>query len=559
MADGWAGPRQPRRGAWLLATLAGCGLMTGIGMMVLVSAQSDRDGTTPAPIAAMPQPVIAAHRSVATASLDPDRRATAPRATNLRAREPFTTASITAQRPAPASDDALRLRHITEFEIIRGPSAAVERAAGMAARAALAELRTRDELTDKPGVIAEVAPLVQVASLGVPTNFTVLTKRQPAAPEPEARGDANTIVISEGDTLYEILDASGIQPNEAVEVARALAEVFPTTGLRAGQELTLTTAPDKDGRETTQSLVLATNEGEFEVARGADGAFAASAKATPEETREYRRTLAGIKGSLYGTARARGVPDSAIVTMMRTHSYDVDFQREIKAGDLFEVFYATGGAGGTATRGQVLFSSLSTNGRTRSYYRFTDEDGITDYYDETGASSKKPLMKTPINGARMSSGFGMRRHPILGYTKMHGGTDFAAPTGTPILAAGDGTIQVAGRNGGYGNYIKIKHKAGLETAYAHLSRFAKGMKPGKRVSQGDVIGYVGSTGRSTGPHLHYEVHIDGKKKNPLTVKVAGSGRKLEGAELAQFEAERKRIDAMRASVPVEELVASAQP
>ena len=247
--------------------------------------------------------------------------------------------------------------------------------------------------------------------------------------------------------------------------------------------------------------------------------------------------------------------------MMHTHSYDVDFQREIHAGDPFEVFYAASDAGtlDSAERGQLLFSSLTTNDKTRSYYRFTTVDGVTDYYDAKGVSSKKPLMKTPVNGARMSSGFGMRRHPILGYTKMHGGTDFAAPTGTPVLAAGDGKVEMAGRNGGYGNYVKLKHKDGLKTAYAHLSRFAKGIRPGKRVYQGDVIGYVGSTGASTGPHLHYEVHVNGKKKNPLTVKVAGGGRKLEGNELAGFKTERKRIDALRAEAPVEALVAAAQP
>ncbi len=296
--------------------------------------------------------------------------------------------------------------------------------------------------------------------------------------------------------------------------------------------------------------------------RDGNNQFVARTSAIVEAKRDYRRSIVGIEGSLYRTAREQGVPDSVIVKMMHAHSYDVDFQREIHAGDPFEVFYIASDAGSldSAERDQILFSSLTINDKTRSYYRFTTVDGVTDYYDVKSVSSKKPLTKTTVNGARMSSGFGMRRHPILGYTKMHGGTDFAVPRGTPILAAGDGKVEMAGRNGGrHGNYVKLKHKDGLKTAYAHLSRFAKGIRQGKRIYQGDVIGYVGSTGASTGPHLHYEVHINGKKKNPLTVKVAGGGRKLEGNELVSLETERKRIDALRAEAPVEAPVAAAQP
>jgi len=243
---------------------------------------------------------------------------------------------------------------------------------------------------------------------------------------------------------------------------------------------------------------------------------------------------------------------------MNTHSYDVDFQREIHPGDTFEVFYANGITEDVRPRGRgtLLFSSLTTGGKKRSYYRFTTKDGQTDYYNDKGVSSKKPLMRTPIDGARISSGFGMRRHPILGYSKMHTGTDFAAPSGTPILAAGDGVVDYAARKGGYGNYVRLRHENGVKTAYAHMKRFAKGLKKGKRVRQGQVIGFVGTTGRSTGPHLHYEVLIKGKKRNPLKVKIAGSGRKLTGKDKRAFETEKSRIDRLRREAPVTTLVAA---
>ncbi|MFV2093676.1 MAG: M23 family metallopeptidase, partial [Hyphomicrobiales bacterium] len=247
-----------------------------------------------------------------------------------------------------------------------------------------------------------------------------------------------------------------------------------------------------------------------------------------------------------------------ITRMMRTHSYDVDFQRQIKAGDPFEVFYSGGGGFASKSRAKLLYSSLTTAGKKRDYYRFTTPDGVTDFYNPGGASSQKPLMRTPLNGARVSSPFGMRKHPVLGYTKMHTGTDFAAPRGTPVFAAGDGVIERAGRNGSFGVYVRMRHSKGLVTAYAHLQKIAKGIRPGTRVRQGQIIAFVGSSGRSTGPHLHFEVAVNGKKKNPLTVKVAGTGRRLAGKTLARFKAEKSRIDRLRRQAPVSTLVAAAK-
>jgi len=519
-----------RREQWFASTLAGCGLAAGLGALALVTAQATNNAAATVPVHVELRPLSSPAPAMAT-----------------------DTAALPDAADAPPITGSLAPRHAAQ----PGASAAVERAAAMAAQAAIAGLGAGSHAVDKPTVIGQEAPPLRLASLAVPVNLTILTKRPPAA----AREDSasHTIVVAEGDTLYDILESYGVAMTDAVAVARALAEVFEPQALRAGQELSLTVRTDEDGRTYPLSLVLLTNDSEVEITRDSDDRFVAHANSMADSDREYRRAMASIAGSLYRTARQQGVPDSVIVSMMRTHSYDVDFQREIHAGDLFEVFYASGSPDAQDERGQLLFSSLSTRGKTRSYYRFTSPDGTTDYYDATGTSSKKPLMKTPINGARISSGFGMRKHPILGYTKMHGGTDFAAPAGTPILAAGDGKVAFAGPNGGYGNYVKLEHKDGLETAYAHMSRLAKGIQRGKSVRQGDVIGYVGSTGRSTGPHLHYEVHIRGAKQNPLTVKVAGGGRKLEGKEFASFEAERKRIDALRAEAPLEALVAAAQP
>jgi murein DD-endopeptidase MepM/ murein hydrolase activator NlpD len=209
--------------------------------------------------------------------------------------------------------------------------------------------------------------------------------------------------------------------------------------------------------------------------------------------------------------------------------------------------------------GAVLMAEMDGAALSKTFYRYTpSDDGTVDYFDATGQSAKKFLMKTPINGARLSSGFGNRKHPILGYTKLHKGTDFAAPTGTPIYAAGNGRITSYGANGSFGNHAKIEHANGYTTTYAHMSRFAKGLKRGSSVKQGQVIGYVGTTGRSTGPHLHYEVHINNKPVNAMSLKLP-TGRKLTGEQLEQFKAEMARIEALRDAEISERMVAQAQP
>lgn len=231
-----------------------------------------------------------------------------------------------------------------------------------------------------------------------------------------------------------------------------------------------------------------------------------------------------------------------MIELIRTFSFDVDFQREIQKNDGFEVLYETFTDinGQQARTGEVLYAGLILGGKRIELHRFTPESGRTDYFSPDGQSVRKTLMRTPIDGARISSGFGRRKHPVLGYTKMHRGTDFAAARGTPVYAAGDGVIERASRNGAFGNYVRIRHNSTYKTAYAHLNGYAKGMRSGTRVKQGQVIAYVGTTGRSTGPHLHYEVHVNGKQVNPRQIKMP-SGERLKGKDLEAFAGARRDL------------------
>jgi murein DD-endopeptidase MepM/ murein hydrolase activator NlpD len=252
--------------------------------------------------------------------------------------------------------------------------------------------------------------------------------------------------------------------------------------------------------------------------------------------------------SIYETALRNKVPASVIEDMVRIYSYDVDFQRKVQPGDSFDVFFSGEDEGSAITeKNEVLFASLTVGGETKKYYRFqTPDDSVVDYYDETGKSAKKFLVRKPVNNAIMRSGFGSRRHPILGYVKMHTGVDWATAYGTPIFASGNGVVEVAGWEGGYGKYVKLKHNNGYETAYGHMSAFAKGMEPGKRVRQGQVIGFVGSTGQSTGAHVHYEILVNGRFVDPMRIKLP-RGRSLDGQLLASFEKERDRLDVQMAN------------
>jgi murein DD-endopeptidase MepM/ murein hydrolase activator NlpD len=243
-----------------------------------------------------------------------------------------------------------------------------------------------------------------------------------------------------------------------------------------------------------------------------------------------------IDDSLFLSAYREGLPNSVIVNMIRIFSFDVDFQREIRKGDRFEIFYERKMSedGRRVEEGNILFARLTLRGKPISLYRYKPAKALfADYFHDTGQSAKKALMRTPIEGARLSSYYGKRKHPVLGYTRMHKGLDFGAPTGTPIMAAGDGIVERASRYGAYGNYVRIRHNGTYKTAYAHLSKYGRGIKAGRRVKQGQVIGYVGATGRVTARHLHYEVLVNGKQVNPLRLKIP-TGITLKGTDKKKF-------------------------
>ena len=249
-----------------------------------------------------------------------------------------------------------------------------------------------------------------------------------------------------------------------------------------------------------------------------------------------------INNNLYSAAIDAGIEPNIIIEFARIFGFEVDFQRDIRKGDWFEILYEKFKDDNNKVRdtGKIIYASMFVNGEEINLYNFKFNN-MEDHYDINGKSITKSLMKTPINGARLSSSFGMRKHPILGYNKMHRGTDFAAPSGTPIMASGSGTVTRARWCGGGGNCVKIKHNSTYETIYAHMKAFAKGIKEGKKVKQGQIIGYVGSTGLSTGPHLHYEVVVNGRKVNSQKLKLP-SGKILKGEERKQFELDRIKID-----------------
>ncbi|MBI2257010.1 MAG: peptidoglycan DD-metalloendopeptidase family protein [Proteobacteria bacterium] len=378
----------------------------------------------------------------------------------------------------------------------------------------------------------------------------------------EAKRDMQKVIeVQRGDTLYGVLVEAGLSETEAKDTVGALADVFSPRALKAGQEITLNLTTGAGAvSETPQPQLVSLSlepsvERDVTVSRDSKGELVAEAVDKP--LTETRARAAGvITFSLYDAAMKAGLPSSVIADVIKAYSYDVDFQRDIQDGDSFEVVYERleNDEGELARTGQMLYAALTTSGVTRQIYWF-EHDGGGEFYNSKGEAVRKTLLATPIDGARITSGFGARKHPILGYTKMHKGMDFGAPTGTPIYAAGNGVIVEMGPKGAYGNYVRIKHNGTYQTAYAHTSRFAKGLHKGDKVSQGQVIAYVGTTGRSTGPHLHFEVLVDGVQVNPKNIKSTGS-TKLAGKDLKAFKAQVATIDSdrerMRGAVEIAE-------
>lgn len=360
----------------------------------------------------------------------------------------------------------------------------------------------------------------------------------------KAESPYRQVSIEAGDTIAGVLQEAGLSGSEAYFTVKALSEHFEPRNVKSGQVLDLEFKKDRKSGEMAfkkMSMSLSPVK-EVSIQKNGPEDFATAVKEKKMVKKTYGR-LAQIETSLYGSAERAKIPAPIIADMIRIYSWDVDFQRDVRRGDRVEVLYEAQETedGAYAKYGNILFANLSIGGDEVPIYRFEMDNGRVDYFEPDGTSVRKTLMKTPIDGARISSGFGMRRHPVLGYNKLHKGMDFAAATGTPIYAAGDGVIDYIGRKGGYGNYIRIRHNSKLKTAYAHMHKFKKGMSNGKRVEQGDVIGYVGSTGRSTGPHLHYEVLVNGVQTNPRSVDLP-TGEILEGKQLARFKSMVKGLN-----------------
>lgn len=401
--------------------------------------------------------------------------------------------------------------------------------------AALASIETSAALEDeKPLLLASV-------NIDDPRH-----ERQTARERSTERERERSLRVRTGDTLMSLMLSAGIDRIDAYEAVEALRSVFDPKDLRVGQKVRLTVSPN-DG--LTEVALDPTEVRRVSVRRKGDDAGFKAFEFNKTLTRELAMADGEIQSSLYKAAVRTGVPTAVLAELVRIYSWDVDFQREIQAGDRFEVAYEqfVDEEGNLVRFGDVIYAKLTLSGDKRPLYRFEVSPGYFDYYNDNGQSAKRPLMRTPIDGARLSSGFGKRRHPVLGYTKMHRGVDFAAPTGTPIYAAGDGVVTYRGRKGGYGNYIQIRHAGNYHTAYAHMSAFKNGVNQGSRVRQGEVIGYVGSTGRSTGPHLHYEILVSNTQVNPLTVKMP-SGTKLDARAFARFQSQRQDIDTLVAGI-----------
>lgn len=374
-------------------------------------------------------------------------------------------------------------------------------------------------------------------------------------------GEERVIAIAKGQSFRELLGEAEVGEKDIDGIVTALSTLVDLNAIHVGQKVRMAYASDvmEDGsliplrvsiydEGAHQATVARTDSNTF--VRADEPTLAAKEFAEMgEEVETYTGAMPRLYDAVYQTALEQEVPSQLIKQLVRIFAYDVDFQARISPGDSLEVFHSLPDADPDASEPEVLFAALTLNGVSKRFYRFrTLDDGVVDYYDEEGKSAKKFLMRKPMTTGVLRSGFGMRRHPILKYSRMHTGVDFAAPRGTPILAAGNGVVEKIGRNSGYGNMIIVRHTNGYETLYAHQSNFAKGLVKGSRVRQGQVIGYVGSTGLSTGPHLHFEILVNNKPVDPLRIRLP-RGRVLENELYASFERERQRIDNLLGNQP----------
>lgn len=380
----------------------------------------------------------------------------------------------------------------------------------------------------------------------------------------EGREDRVILVGKNDRSLVKVLVRAGADSAQATEMVATAKGIFPESSLAAGQEIHVALVPSLTEQGQVEPVQFSIfGEGHTHlvtVSRNSDGEFTASST-PPDESRAVAAAQsdsetggqgASLYSAIYAAGLAQGTPPQTINQIMRIHAYDTDFRRRVRPGDQVETFYdAREDTAVDGAPGELLYTAITAGGQTSHFYRFRTPDGVVDYYDEQGNNAKKFLVRRPIRSddVRLVSGFGVRFHPLLGARKMHTGVDWAAPMGTPIMAAGNGLVEEAGRKSGYGNYVRIKHANGYQTAYGHISRFAPGLQPGVKIRQGQTIAYVGCTGLCQGPHVHFEVLVNNRFVDPMSIQVPRE-RKLAGKPLADFQKERARIDELMHRPPV---------
>jgi murein DD-endopeptidase MepM/ murein hydrolase activator NlpD len=381
--------------------------------------------------------------------------------------------------------------------------------------------------------------------------------------------EVKVVKVQRGDTLAKVLARFGAEPWQVRAMADAARTALPDGALAAGQEMQVTLVPSVTRANKMEPIRFSVfgdgQEHKVTVTRNAAGEFVASA--SPIDERIVRPELtadaaqaSSLYYSIYNTVARQGISPDAILQILKIHAYETDFRQRVRAGDAFEFFFdlKEEDKGAEGELGELLATSITSSGETHKFYRYRTPDGAVDYYDEQGNTSRKFLMRRPVRGedVRITSGYGLRRHPVLQISRMHTGVDWATAQGTPIMAAGSGVIEEAGRKGEYGNYIRIRHANGYKTAYGHMLKFAPGVTAGVKVRQGQVIGYVGTTGLSSGPHVHFEVLVNNSFVDPMSIHVPRE-RQLEGKQLADFQKERLRLDEMMRRNPVSTKVATA--
>ncbi|SCY59303.1 M23 family metallopeptidase [Microvirga guangxiensis] len=463
-------------------------------------------------------------------------------------------AAMAIEASAPALSDGDVLAMLEEERRVAGETGRRAAAAIPAQQMLSRTLRQPEGLGDALGYARVVdTPFSTIEVRVMPENVTDLPKIEQKALAPLI--EERDVVFKKGETLETVLRSYGATPEQIAAISTALSARLKIANMAEGQRLRILIAPGPrlgDPRQIVRVIAFGEKGIEGIAATNDRGAFvsvtppddlsdhAAVADAQEEEENEDGKGGARLYESLYETALKNDLPPETVEELVRIFGYDVDFQRRVAQGDSFEVFF---GADDDDDTPEVLYASLTVGGEARRVYRFQGEDGSIDYFDETGRSLKKFLLRKPISEGILRSGFGSRFHPILGYTRPHTGIDWSNRVGTPILAAGNGVVRIADWKSGYGRHIELQHANGYVTTYSHMSGFAKNMAPGVRVKQGQVIGYLGSTGLSTGPHLHYEVLINGSFVDPLKIRLP-QGRELDGRSLAEFKRQREQVDSL---------------